>query len=77
MFGGLTLEGADGPVTGRPAQHRRLAVLALLAPQRAAMVSREQVVGYLRPDTHPERARHLPSYWCEIHPLTCRTYRQH
>ena len=59
LFGGLSLEGADGPVTGRPAQHRRLAILALLAAQRTAMVSREKVVGYLWPDTHPERARHL------------------
>ncbi len=59
LFGGLSLEGADGPVTGRAAQHRRLAMLALLAAQRTAMVSREKVVGYLWPDTHPERARHL------------------
>ena len=59
LFGGLSLEGADGPVTGRPAQHRRLAMLALLATQRTAMVSREKVLGYLWPDTHPERARHL------------------
>ena len=59
LFGGLNLEDADGPVTGRPAQHRRLAILALLAAPRTAMVSREKVVGYLWPDTHPERARHL------------------
>lgn len=59
LFGALSLEGADGPVTGRPAQPRRLAMLALLAAQRTAMVSREKVLGYLWPDTHPERARHL------------------
>lgn len=53
-FGGVLLE---GPVGAASTQRRRLAFLALLAASDAG-VSRDQLVGYLWPDTSEERAKH-------------------
>lgn len=61
LFGSASIEGPDGPVTGRAVQRRRLALLALLASARQRGVTREKLVGYLWPDSDPERARHLLS----------------
>jgi TolB-like protein/DNA-binding SARP family transcriptional activator/Tfp pilus assembly protein PilF len=60
LFGGASIEGPSGPLTGQPVQRRRLALLALLAAARRG-VSRDKLVAYLWPDSNVERARHLLS----------------
>ncbi|HEY0672823.1 MAG TPA: tetratricopeptide repeat protein [Longimicrobiales bacterium] len=57
LFGGISLEGPEGPVAGRAAQRHRLALLALLAVARQQGLSRDKVIGYLWPDAGAERAR--------------------
>ena len=61
LLGGATLDGPDGPLTGRVAQKRRLAVLALLAMSRRQALAREKLAAMLWPDSDAERARHLLS----------------
>jgi TolB-like protein/DNA-binding SARP family transcriptional activator/Tfp pilus assembly protein PilF len=61
LFGSASIEGPGGPLTGRPVQRRRLALLALLALARQRGLTRDKLVGYLWPDTDPERARRLLS----------------
>lgn len=61
MLGGVSLTGPDGPVTGRAAQRRRLAVLAILAVAPAGSVSRDRIVALLWPETSQDKARHLLS----------------
>jgi DNA-binding SARP family transcriptional activator/TolB-like protein len=61
MFGGVSLVGESGPVSGRAVQRHRLALLALLAASPAGGMSREKLIAYLWPDADPERARHLLS----------------
>lgn len=61
LFGGVSVEGPGGLLTGRAVQRRRLALLALLASARDRGLSRERLVGYLWPDSDPERARRLLS----------------
>ena len=61
VLGGAALEGPDGPVGGRPAQKRRLALLALLSMSRTNRLGREKLIGYLWPDRDQESARHLLS----------------
>ena len=58
LFGGASLAGADGPLSGSASQRRRLALLALLALSRDATLSRDKLTGYLWPDLDAERARH-------------------
>lgn len=43
LFGGASIEGADGPLTGRVAQRRRLGLLALLATSPETGVSRDKL----------------------------------
>jgi DNA-binding SARP family transcriptional activator/TolB-like protein len=57
LFGGVSLCGEDGPLSGPAAQRRRLALLSLLATAPEAGVSREKLIGYLWPDTGSEQAR--------------------
>ncbi|HEX7090122.1 MAG TPA: BTAD domain-containing putative transcriptional regulator [Longimicrobiales bacterium] len=57
LLGTASLEGPDGPVTGRAAQGRRLALLALLALARGRPVPRDKVIALLWPDSGPDRAR--------------------
>jgi DNA-binding SARP family transcriptional activator/TolB-like protein/Tfp pilus assembly protein PilF len=57
-FGGLALRAADGPVTARAGQRRRLALLAVLAAERRA-VSRDKLLGLFWPESDVDRARHL------------------
>ncbi len=52
------MDGPDGPVTGRVTQRHRMALLALLALPRSTSVSRDQLLGYLWPESDEERARH-------------------
>lgn len=59
VFGGLSVETADGPLTGRAAQRHRLALLALLAS--GAPAGREKLVTWLWPDADSERGRRLLS----------------
>jgi TolB-like protein/DNA-binding SARP family transcriptional activator/Tfp pilus assembly protein PilF len=61
LFGGASIDGPDGPLTGRAVQRRRLALLALLAVARERGLTRDRLVSYLWPDADPERARHLLS----------------
>ena len=58
LFGGLDLAGPQGPVSGRAAQRRRLALLAVLAVARGRPVTRDKLVALLWPDADSERARH-------------------
>jgi TolB-like protein/DNA-binding SARP family transcriptional activator len=61
VFGGLSLEGPDGPVAGRAAQRPQLALLVLLATAPNSGISREKLLAYLWPETDAERGRHLLS----------------
>jgi TolB-like protein len=61
LLGGASLEGGDGPLTGRVAQRRRLAVLAMLAMTRRPGISREKLAATLWPESDVDRARHLLS----------------
>jgi predicted ATPase/DNA-binding SARP family transcriptional activator len=56
-FGGLWLEGDEGPLTGAAAQRRRLALLAALAAAGEKGMSRDAVVGLLWPEVDEARAR--------------------
>jgi len=56
-FGGLWLEGDQGPLTGAVAQRRRLALLAALAAAGRKGMSRDAVVGLLWPEVDEARAR--------------------
>ncbi|MGH7468994.1 MAG: protein kinase domain-containing protein [Longimicrobiales bacterium] len=57
-FGGLRLEAEGKPVTGAPAQRRRLALLALLAAAGSRGLTREKAFGFLWPEHTTARARH-------------------
>ncbi|HSJ07860.1 MAG TPA: BTAD domain-containing putative transcriptional regulator, partial [Longimicrobiales bacterium] len=59
LFGGLSVETPTGPLTGRAAQRRRLAMLALLATSRG--LGREKVIACLWPEVDSERGRRLLS----------------
>ena len=61
LFGGLSIEDDAGPVTGRAAQRRRLAVLALLATARSGSVSRDRLITYVWPEASAENGRHFLS----------------
>ncbi|HEX6065296.1 MAG TPA: BTAD domain-containing putative transcriptional regulator [Longimicrobiales bacterium] len=56
LFGGFDVEGANS-LTGRAAQRKRQAVLALLGSGSHAQMSRDKLVGLLWPETDDERAR--------------------
>jgi DNA-binding SARP family transcriptional activator/TolB-like protein len=57
LFGGVSLSGESGPLTGPAVQRRRLALLSLLASAPEGGVSREKLIGYLWPETGSEQAR--------------------
>lgn len=57
LFGGLSLEGPSGPLTGRIVQRRQLALLALLARSPDSPLSRGRAVGLLWPECTEDRAR--------------------
>ncbi|MGH9025957.1 MAG: hypothetical protein ACRDWD_07560, partial [Acidimicrobiia bacterium] len=61
LFGGASIEGSDGPLSGRAIQRRRLALLALLATARSRGLTRDKLVGYLWPERTADAARHLLS----------------
>jgi DNA-binding SARP family transcriptional activator len=58
LFGGASLEGPSGPLTGRAVQPRNLALLALLAVAGRSGCSRDKLIGLLWPESDEERGRH-------------------
>jgi len=59
VFGGISLEGDAGPLSGRATQRHRLALLALLASAHPRGLLREKLVAYLWPERGPHHARNL------------------
>jgi serine/threonine-protein kinase len=57
LFGTAAIEAAAGPITGRAAQGRRLALLALLALARGRSVTRDKLIALLWPESTTDRAR--------------------
>lgn len=58
VFGGAVLLGPEGPVQGRAAHRRRLALLAILAASPGRTIGRERILGYLWPDQPADAGRH-------------------
>jgi adenylate cyclase len=61
LFGSASIEASGVPVTGRAAQGRRLALLALLACARGRGLTRDRLIGLLWSDSSTERARRMLS----------------
>jgi DNA-binding SARP family transcriptional activator/TolB-like protein len=58
LLGGCALSGPAGPLGGRVAQRRRLAVLAVVAASGRDGVSRDRLLALLWPESTVESARH-------------------
>lgn len=58
VLGDPVLQGPDGPITGRAAYKRRIALLAVLATARGRPVGRERLIGLLWPEHTSDAARH-------------------
>jgi DNA-binding SARP family transcriptional activator/TolB-like protein len=58
LLGGATIEGPGGPLTGRIAQRRQMALLAVLSVRGGRPTSRDKLLALLWPDQDAERARH-------------------
>src|SRR5205085_1387695 len=58
-FGGLSLQGPDGLVTGAAVQRRKLALLTLLAVAGERGQSRDKLIAIMWPESEVERARHV------------------
>jgi DNA-binding SARP family transcriptional activator len=61
LLGTPSVEGEQGPITGRPVQRHRLALLALLATAPSQALSRDKLISYLWAESDTARARHLLS----------------
>ena len=61
LLGDPLLRGPDGPITGRAAYRRRIALLSILAAARGRPVGRERLVGLLWAEHTTEAARHTLS----------------
>ena len=59
LLGGVSLEGADGRVTGPAIQRHRLAILALLAGSHPRTITRDKLMAWLWPESDTEHARRL------------------
>lgn len=59
LFGGVSIEGEAGPLTGPVAQRHRLGLLALLARAHPGGLGRDKLVAYLWPERDTEHARNL------------------
>jgi DNA-binding SARP family transcriptional activator/TolB-like protein len=59
LLGSASLEGPDGPVTGRASLRQRMALLAFLAAEHPRPLSRDKLVAYLWPESGADEARHL------------------
>jgi TolB-like protein/DNA-binding SARP family transcriptional activator/Flp pilus assembly protein TadD len=58
LFGTASIEASGGPVPGRAAQGRRLALLAMLALARGRPITRDKLTALLWPESPTDRARH-------------------
>ena len=58
LLGAPSIASASGPITGRAAQGRRLALLAMLALARGRPVTRDKLIALLWPESPADRARH-------------------
>src|SRR5689334_23354693 len=58
LFGAASIETSSGPISGRAAQGRRLALLVLLSLARGRPVTRDKVIALLWPESTTDRARH-------------------
>lgn len=61
LFGGLALEGPAGPIPGRVAQRRQLALLSLLGSAYPPGRSRDSLAAFLWPEADQERSHGLLS----------------
>jgi DNA-binding SARP family transcriptional activator/TolB-like protein len=61
LLGDPLLQGPGGPIRGRAAYKRRVALLAVLAVARGRPVGRERLIGLLWPDHPADAARHTLS----------------
>ncbi|HEX2210691.1 MAG TPA: BTAD domain-containing putative transcriptional regulator, partial [Longimicrobium sp.] len=61
VLGAPVIRRPDGPITGRAAHRRRLALVAILAAARGRPVGRERIIGLLWPDNPADAARHTLS----------------
>src|SRR5262244_667149 len=59
LLGSASLDGPDGPVSGRAALRQRIALLALLAVEHPRPLSRDRLVASLWPESGTDDARHL------------------
>jgi TolB-like protein/DNA-binding SARP family transcriptional activator len=57
LLGTASIEDTHGPLGGRAAQGRRLALLALLALARGRALTRDKIIALLWPEASPDRAR--------------------
>jgi DNA-binding SARP family transcriptional activator/TolB-like protein len=61
VLGAPVIRRPEGPITGRAAHRRRLALVAILAAARGRPVGRERIVGLLWPENPADTARHTLS----------------
>jgi len=61
LLGGISLDGPDGPLTGKVVQPRQSALLAVLAAAQDKGISRDKAVGLLWPESDRAEARHALS----------------
>ncbi|HJU68416.1 MAG TPA: BTAD domain-containing putative transcriptional regulator [Gemmatimonadaceae bacterium] len=61
LLGGASIQTPAGPLAGRAAQRRRVALLAMLAAARGRGVSRDKLIAYLWPEQDAEHGRALLS----------------
>jgi DNA-binding SARP family transcriptional activator len=59
LLGSTSLDGPDGPVTGRAALRQRIALLSLLAVEHPRALSRDSLLASLWSENGTEEARHL------------------
>src|SRR5688572_20175794 len=57
LLGTVSIESTRGPLIGRAALGRRLALLALLVLARGRALSRDKLIALLWPEATPDRAR--------------------
>ena len=62
-FGGVSLSNGEAVLDGEAVQHRRLALLSVIACAGAHGVSRDKLVGLFWPESDAARARHALSQW--------------
>jgi DNA-binding SARP family transcriptional activator/TolB-like protein len=61
VLGAPVIRRPEGPITGRAAHRRRLALVAILAAARGRPVGRERIIGLLWAETPADAARHTLS----------------